>query len=126
MSDKNSSFFFRDETIGDTEGNSFVDVPEDLEWAVVPGKTEAISRRGGFGTGSVGSPGADVGDNGSVDQGYTNPNHYPDTRIDTPVIQGIIKQEVSQDPEGKATIDVTFAVTDLRQTSVEWELRITR
>jgi len=122
MAEKNS-FFFRNEKLDNQEG-AFIDVPEDLEWAAVPGNAKPVNRQGGGG-GSVSGP-PTGGDNNNVDQGYTNPDHYPDTRIDTPVIQGIISQEVSQDPEGKATIDVTFAVTDLRQTSVEWELRITR
>lgn len=57
---------------------------------------------------------------------YGDDRPYPNTKIDTPVIRGITKQEVSQDPEGKGTIDVTFSVEDLLQTDVEWELRITR
>lgn len=122
MAEKNS-FFFRNEKLDNQEG-AFIDVPEDLEWAAVPGNAKPVNRQGGGG-GSVSGP-PTGGDNSNVDQGYTNPDHYPDTRIDTPVIQGIISQEVSQDPEGKATIDVTFAVSDLRQSSVEWELRITR
>ena len=124
MADKNSKFFFRSEDI-ESDSDSWIDVPEDLAWAVEPGNSKPKARQGAGGGGSGNGPLAG-GDNSNVDQGYTNPDHYPDTRIDTPVIQGIISQEVSQDPEGKATIDVTFAVTDLRQSSVEWELRITR
>lgn len=121
---ENSKFFFREEKLG-TADDGYIDVPEDLNWAIDPSQTKPINRQASGGGQGLGPDGAD-GSNENVDQGYTNPDHYPNTKIDTPVIVGIVKQEVSQDPEGKATIDVTFAVSDLKQGAVEWELRITR
>lgn len=124
----NSKFFFRTEKI-ETDGESFVDVPEDLKWAVTPGQTKPVNPSTGGSSGGSGGiegvPGAEPDPNQGSQQEYKEyrPRVNP---METPVIVGIAKQEVSQDPEGKGTIDVTFMLAENGNQDVEWEIRLTR
>lgn len=117
-------FFFRNEKLGN-EPETFIDVPEDLAWAVEQG-LERPTQRSGSGKGGGQAYGPGSGSGSGEGSGYDASYPFPNTKIDTPVIRGIVRQEVSQDPEGKGTIDVTFGVDDLTQGSVEWEIRVTR
>lgn len=128
MADKNNRFFFRTDDIDNSKG-AVVDVPEDLEWAVKPGQTIPVNRNGNVGTSSAGgtieTSGADTGEGMDPKEEYAF-NNAPDFTIKTPVIRGIIKQEVSQNAEGGTTIDVTFLVDNGTSNDYEWEIRITR
>lgn len=121
---KNSKFYFREENLGNDE-DALVSVPDDLQWAVNEGIPKPLNPGSGTASGSGLSSGSG-GQTAEAPYQYGDTRPYPSTKIDTPVIRGIAKQEVSQDPEGKGSIDVTFAVDDIGQTSVEWEVRITR
>ena len=122
---ESNKFFFRTETLNN-DPDAYTSVPEDMEWAINEGAKKPLRRGegGSGGQGSMDAPGPHDG-SGTFGEGSTG-IQYPNTKIDTPVIKGIFMQEVSQDPEGKGTIDVTFNVQDLTQTAVEWEIRLTR
>ena len=127
MGDKNSRFFFRTDNIDNQDGGP-IDVPEDLSWAVKPGQVIPVNRQGNVGSTSpsgIETSGADTGDQMDPKEEYAY-NNAPDFTIKTPVIRGIIKQEVSQNAEGGTTIDVTFLVDNGTNNDYEWEIRITR
>lgn len=108
---ENSRFFFRADKIDNSE-DAFTDLPSDLGWAVTPFKAPPVDRD------AAGGMPNDTGGPGGSD--YVNTGKIP-----TPVIVGIVKQEVTQDKEGKASIDVTFNIRH-DYNDVEFELRITR
>ena len=122
---ESNKFFFRTETLNN-DPDAYISVPEDMEWSVLDGDKKPI-RRSQIGSGGQGGmqAGGAAGDGSDMESAF-DPFPYPNTKIDTPVILGIVRQEVSQDPEGKGTIDVTFSVKDMTKTDVEWEIRITR
>lgn len=108
---KNNRFFFRTSKLENPE-DSFVDVPSDLEWAVNPSQVKPVDRqeKGGM---------PNNGDRPGI------PSFGNAGKLETPVLEGIAKQEVSQDKEGRATVDVTFNIRST-QNDVEFEMRITR
>ena len=122
---ESNKFFFRTETLGN-DPEAYIDVSDDMAWSVNDGEKKAIRRTapGASGQGGMSAGGA-AGDGSDMSAAF-DPFPYPNTKIDTPIILGIVRQEVSQDPEGKGTIDVTFSVKDTTKTDVEWEIRITR
>lgn len=113
MAEKQTSKYFFRQDIIDADIGLVDNVPPDVEWAVqskkpiVPKVNDSSSNR----------------EEGPTDLGEYQP-WTPNQGPQVPQFLGILKQEVSQDPQGNSRISVTFVVTDI--SDVEYETRFTR